>query len=104
MRRVLSLAVAVILGMGVAAMQTEAAEQKVTLVLGGKFCEFYPKEITGALMKVKGVTDVDLKSMSGHAIVTTDGTVKPEELVAAMKGVKGTKMGIEWYCTAEVMK
>jgi copper chaperone CopZ len=103
MRRVLSLAVVVMLGMGVL-MQAQAADQKLTLMLGGKFCDFYPKEITDALMKVKGVTGVDLKSMEGHAIVTTDGTVKPEDLVSAMKGVKGTKMGVEWYCTAEVMK
>ena len=104
MHRILSLAVVVMLGMGILAMQTEAADQKVTLMLGGKFCDFYPKEITDALMKVKGVTGVDLESMKGHAIVSHDGTVKQDDLVSAMKGVKGTKMGVEWYCTAEVMK
>jgi hypothetical protein len=81
-----------------------AAEQKITLMLGGRFCEFYPKELTDALMAVKGVTGVDLKGMKGHAIVMLEKTVTPETLVAAVKAVKGTKMGVEWYCTAEVMK
>src|SRR6266446_6087675 len=103
MRSVLSLAVAVILSIGVVAMQTVAADQKILLMLGGKSCEFYPKEITDALMKVKGVTGVDLNSIKGHAVVSHDGTVKPEELVTVIKNVKGTKMGIEWYCTAEEM-
>lgn len=82
----------------------QAAENKTTLMLGGKFCEFYPKELTDALTAVKGVKGVDLKSLKGHVIVAHDGTVKPETLVAAVKAVKGTKMGIEWYCTAEAMK
>jgi copper chaperone CopZ len=104
MYRILSLAVAVMLGISFVSIQTEAADQKIALMLGGNYCESYPKEITAGLMKVKGVTGVDLKSMEGHAIVTTDGSVKPEALVAAMKSVKGTKMGMDWYCTAEVMK
>jgi hypothetical protein len=55
-------------------------------------------------MAVKGVIGVDLKSMKGHAIVTHEKAVTPEALVAAVKAVKGTKMGVEWYCTAEMMK
>jgi len=80
-----------------------ATGKPITLMLGGKFCEFYPKELTEALMKVKGVKGVDLKSLKGHALVEHDGSVKPEGLIAAVKGVKGTKMGMEWYCTAEPM-
>jgi hypothetical protein len=95
---------AAVFAVSLMASQVMAAEQKTTLMLGGKFCEFYPKEITDAMMAVKGVTGVDLKSMKGHAIVAHDGSVKPEALVPAMKGVKGTKMGMEWYCTAEAMK
>ncbi len=102
MRIMQAFMLAVLLGTG--AWPVQAAEQKSTLMLGGKFCEFYPKEISEALTKVAGVKEVDLKSMKGHAVVTHDGTVKPEALVSAMKSVKGTKMGIEWYCTAEAMK
>jgi copper chaperone CopZ len=103
MRIVRTLVLAVALGLG--AWPVYAAEQqKTTLTLGGKFCEFYPQEITEALMRVKGVMAVDLTSTKGHAVVTHEKTVAPEALVAAMKTVKGTKMGIEWYCTAEAMK
>jgi mercuric ion binding protein len=98
----LIIVVAVLLGL--ASTQADAADEKVTLKLGGRFCGYYPKEITEALTGVKGVEGVDLKSMKDHAVVTHDGSVKPESLVEAMKGVKGTKLGIEWYCTAEVVQ
>jgi periplasmic mercuric ion binding protein len=101
---ILSLAVMAIGIAGPNSPRSEAADQQITLMLGGSFCEFYPKDITDALMKVKGVTEVDLKSMKGHAIVSHDGTAKSEDLVAAVNDVKGEKMGIKWYCTAEVMK
>ncbi|MBM4120992.1 MAG: hypothetical protein FJ249_00135 [Nitrospira sp.] len=90
-------------GLAVEPRPVTAAGKPITLMLGGTFCEFYPKELTEALMKVKGVKGVDLKSLKGHALVEHDGSVKPEGLVAAVKGVKGTKMGLEWFCTAEPM-
>jgi len=89
---------------GVESMKTEAADPQATLMLGGKFCEYYPKQVTEALMKVKGVKAVDLQSMKGHALVSHDGTVKTEDLVAAVNVVKGERMGVKWYCTAEAMK
>jgi copper chaperone CopZ len=77
-----------------------AAEQKVTLMLGGKFCESYLGEVKDALTKVDGVKNVDLKSMKGHAVVTVDGKTKPDQLATAVNGVKGDG----WNCTAQVMK
>lgn len=78
-----------------------AAEQKVTLMLGGKFCEFYPEAVETALKNVAGVKGVDLKSMKGHAVVEVDaGKVKPDQLASAVNGVKGEG----WHCKAEVMK
>jgi copper chaperone CopZ len=77
-----------------------AADQKTTLMLGGKFCEMYQDAVQGALKKVAGVKAVDLKSMKGHAVVTGDGTVKPDQLTAAVNGVKGDG----WHCKADVMK
>jgi len=77
------------------------SDQKVTLMLGGKFCDMYLGEVDTALKKVPGVKSVDLKSMKGHAIVMTDGDkVKPRQLTDAVKAVKGEA----WHCTAEVMK
>jgi periplasmic mercuric ion binding protein len=104
MRSGTTLLITAALAISLMAAPVGAADQTVTLMLGGKFCEFYPKELTDALTAVKGVKAVDLKSMKGHAVVTHDGSAKPEALVAAVKGVKGTKMGMEWYCTAEAMK
>ena len=54
-----------------------------------------------ALRRVPGVKTVDFTSMKGHAVVTVEsGKVKPEQLAAAVNGVKGES----WYCTGEVMK
>jgi mercuric ion binding protein len=104
MNKLAPLFITVVLGVMLTVLSVQAADQKTTLMLGGKFCEFYPNEITVALMAVKGVKSVDINSMGGQAIVAHDGTVKPDALIEAMKGVKGTKAGVDWYCTAELMK
>lgn len=77
-----------------------AAEQKVTLMLGGKACDLYLGAVQDALKKVAGVKTVDTKSMKGHAIVTGDGSMKPAQLTAAVNGLKGDG----WQCQADVMK
>jgi len=78
-----------------------ATEQKIMLMLGGKFCEAYLGDVEASLAKLPGVKAVDLKSMKGHAIVTTDGaTIKANQLTAAVNGVKGDG----WHCTGQVMK
>ena len=66
MRPVLSFAVVVMLGIGIVVMQTEAADQNIALMLGGKFCESYPKEITDALMKVKGSREIGSSCVETH--------------------------------------
>jgi len=80
-------------------VQTKAADQKTVLMLGGDYCESYPKELTKALMKVKGVKNVDLNSMPGHAVVVHDDSVLPKTLMEAINGVKGDG----WFCTAQIM-
>ncbi len=88
-------------GVFLCAVTVRAADQKVTLMLGGKFCEFYPDAIETALKQVSGVKGVDLKSMKGHAVVEVEaGKVKPDQLADAVSGVKGEG----WHCKAEVMK
>lgn len=78
-----------------------AAEQKVVLMIGGKFCDAYLGDVDAALKRKQGVKAVDLKSMKGHAVVTIDGEqVKAGQLSAAVNGVKGDG----WHCTAQVMK
>ena len=78
-----------------------AGEEKVTLMLGGKFCEAYLGDVEAALAKRSGVKAVDLKSMKGHAAVTIDGEkVKADQLAAVVNGVKGDG----WHCTGQAMK
>lgn len=78
-----------------------AGEQKIMLMLGGKFCEAYLGNVEAVLTKLSGVRAVDVKSMKGHAVVTLDGTkVKEDQLISAVNGVKGDG----WYCTGQVMK
>ena len=93
--------VAVIVLAGASMSPALAAEQKVTLMLGGKFCDAYLGEVSDALNKVDGVKNVDLKSMKGHAVVTIDGEKTKSALLA--KVVNGVK-GDGWHCTGEVMK
>lgn len=89
---------------GLACAMTTSAfadEQKVTLMLGGKFCEAYLGDVEAALAKLSGVKALDLKSMKGHAVVTMDGEkVKVDQLASAVNGVKGDG----WHCTGQAMK
>ncbi len=82
------------------ALPAHAATQQTVLKLGGNFCEFYPDDVASALMKVKGVSAVDMKSRKGFAVVTQDGSAKPDQLVAAVNGVKST----DWFCTGALAK
>ena len=77
-----------------------AADQKVTLALGGKMCDLYRPSVETALKKISGVTALDFKSVKGSVIVTADSSVKPGKLEDAVNGVKGEG----WHCTAEVKK
>ena len=78
-----------------------AGEQKVMLMLGGKFCEAYLGDVEASLAKLPGVKALDLKSMKGHAVVTIDGEkVKADRLAEVVNGVKGDG----WHCTGQVMK
>jgi len=96
-----NLILALVTGTLMLSVQALAAEEKVTLALGGKFCEFYPDAIKDALQKVPGVTAVDFKSKKGHAVVSGDAEkIKPDQLVSAVNGVKGDG----WHCKAELKK
>lgn len=101
MRQIQSFVFPVMLGLILCAAPAWAADQKTTLMLGGKFCDSYLGEVETALKKVAGVKAVDLKSMKGHAIVSGEaGKVKAEQLTAAVNALKGDG----WHCKADVMK
>ena len=101
MRLLLSMGLGIVLGASVAIPQAFAADQKVTLMLGGKHCDSYLSDVETALMKVPGVKKADVKSMPGHAVVEMDtAKSKPDQAVKAVNDVKGSG----WNCTAELMK
>ena len=75
-----------------------AADQKVTLALGGKMCDLYRPSVEAALKKVPGVTALDFKSVKDSVIVTADASVKPGKLEDAVNGVKGEG----WYCEGKI--
>ncbi|MCP9473262.1 MAG: cation transporter [Nitrospira sp.] len=78
-----------------------ATEQRITLMLGGSYCDLYLGEVESAVKKVSGVKAVDFKSMKGHAVVTVEGDkATAKQLEAAVNGVKGEG----WHCHAEAMK
>jgi mercuric ion binding protein len=95
--------VVAVFGLLLLSTAAQAAEQKTSLMLGGEYCEYYLDDVAKALTAVKGVTGVDVKSKKGYAIVSHDGTVKDETLIATVETVKGTKNGTKWYCNAMVM-
>ena len=78
-----------------------AGEQKIIVMLGGKFCDAYLGDVEVALAKLPGVKAVDLKNMKGHAVVTINGEkVRTDQLAAAVNGIKGDG----WHCTGQAMK
>ena len=101
MQYVSNLFFSALLAVSVMGTLAQAADQKVTLMLGGKHCDSYLSDVETALMKVPGVKKADVKSMPGHAVVETEaGKAKPEDLETAVNGVKGSG----WNCTGKVMK
>jgi periplasmic mercuric ion binding protein len=101
MRYVSNLFLSAVLAVSVMGALAQAADQKVTLMLGGKHCDSYLSDVETALMKVPGVKKADVKSMPGHAVVEMDtAKSKPDQAVKAVNDVKGSG----WNCTAELMK
>ena len=97
-------ALVILLGVTIFSMQgcgetTETNPTKMTLKLGGENCEFYLGAVEETLKKVKGVQGVDLKSQKGQALVTTDGSVKPQTVAETVNALSGEG----WNCEAEIL-
>lgn len=92
---------ALLINVGMAGVAPAWADEKmVTLNLGGKFCEFYPEDITAALQKLPGIKSVDAKERQKFVVVKYDaGKVNPNQMVAAVNGVKEEG---KWHCEAKV--
>ncbi|NGZ98329.1 MAG: hypothetical protein CV089_19760 [Nitrospira sp. WS110] len=96
MRSLLNVTFAVSIAIVLCADKTEAATQRVNIKLGGEYCKFYLIEVDKALKRVAGVKGVDFQTMKDHVIVTmVHGRVKPQDLLSAIRGVKGDG----YHCT-----
>lgn len=99
MKSLISLFLTLVLGYASIPNLTEAAaQQRVTIKLGGRYCDFHTIDVEQALKRVAGVVDVDMNSYPGRVmIVMRAGKVNPDHLLAAVQQIKG-----EGYnCTAK---
>ena len=78
-----------------------SAPQKLTLKLGGQYCNFYLDDVTKALMGVPGVRHVSYNKAQDQVTVQGDAaTLKESSVIRAIDGVKGSS----WYCKAHRMR
>lgn len=90
MRYLLSFVLTVVLGYALVPSWTEAAQQRVVIKIGGRYCSFHTIDLSQSLKRVSGVIDVDFDSMAGHVIVVMRaGKVNPDHLLAAIQQIKG---------------
>ncbi len=77
-----------------------SAPEKLTLHLGGQYCNFYLDDVTKALMGVPGVQHVAYNKTQDQVTVQGNGDkLKESEVIQAINGVKGSS----WYCEAHRM-
>lgn len=103
MKILAALIIPVALGWLLVSTPARAEQPQTVLMLDGDVCELHVDDAVKALKTVKGVTDVDLKIMPGHLVVSHDKTVTAETLIDAVKEIKGKKDGVEWTCDAMEM-
>jgi len=95
MRKLLNLFLICVLGHALVPNLTEAAQQRVAIRLGGRYCNFHIFDLTESLKRVSGVIGVDFESMHGNVIVVMKaGKVNPDDLLAAIRQIKGDG----YYC------
>lgn len=79
---------------------TFGATEKLTLKLGGQYCNFYLDDVTKALKKVDGVRHVSYNKAQDRVYVTGDAkTLKESDLINAVDAVKGSS----WNCEAHAL-
>ena len=99
MRKLLMVFLTFVLAFALFPDWTEAAQQRVAIRLGGKYCLFHTIDVGKALKNVQGVIDVDFDSMRGNVIVAMKaGQVNPDHLLAAVRQIKGEG----YYCTGRL--
>jgi copper chaperone CopZ len=78
--------------------EAEPLVQAVTLQLGGPSCADHIVQVESTLLRVRGVTMVDIEAKKGHVVVGYDPSkVSVPQLLQAV----GKARGDNWSCTAQ---
>ena len=74
--------------------------QDVTLKLSGQSCDAYIVKVESALLRLRGVTMVDIEAKRGYVVVGFDAAkVSVPEILQTVANQRGTG----WFCTAQVV-
>ena len=75
--------------------------QDVTLRLSGQACEANIVNVESALLRLRGVTMVDIEAKKGHVVVGFDASkVSIPQIVQTV----GNQKGADWFCRAQIVK
>jgi len=75
--------------------------QDVTLRLSGQSCEANVVNVESALLRLRGVTMVDIEAKKGHVVVGFDASkVSIPQIIQTV----GNQKGADWFCRAQIVK
>jgi copper chaperone CopZ len=77
------------------AAKSKQSTNVVRLAVRGLHCDGCAAAVEKALNGVKGVKSAKVDRKAGHAVVSTDGKTKPEELVSAVNRTKKFSATVE---------
>ena len=78
----------------------QAQIQDVTLKLSGQSCEAYIVKVESALLRLRGVTMVDIEARKGYVVVGYDSS---KVSIPQILQTVATQRGAGWFCTAHVV-
>ena len=86
---------------GLASMaDAQPATGDVTLKLSGQSCDAYIVKVESALLRLRGVTMVDIEARKGYVLVGYDASkVSIPQILQAVANQRGAG----WFCTAQVV-
>jgi copper chaperone CopZ len=78
----------------------QPVSQDVTLKLSGQSCDAYIVKVESALLRLRGVTMVDIEARKGFVLVGYDSArVSIPQILQAVANQRGK----DWFCTAQVV-
>lgn len=75
--------------------------QDVTLKLSGQSCDAYIVKVESALLRLRGITMVDIEARKGYVVVGYDSS---KVSIPQILQTVATQRGTDWFCTAQVVR